>query len=369
MFDGDTNFTTNNKVLLEAFKEKLTTLCSQMKPKKVEITDVNLAESNKKGFNNNVGSITNTATSMYDVLALFEKDSMEYKELSKRILCTQLYQQNILDSAKGCPVTYMSKEWTDFKTVNIKTDKNGNVLDSDEEVDRKLFYQKLITDKKPYFMKYIYPKLGTEYNKHTKKFNEFCMWKNTIRANTINDLLKLENKTEEELVLCEAYLKNFNLTDNKSTMNIICHKVEDKFRVLKSDLLKNKKDFNYNILKCHVKYTQEQFNNVYEIYSDYCKASYNRMKMESYERGEKDDSLTYRQVFLKIYKDKLDCLQLTEEELCDIIVDITYTKGNSSQFMWDICGKKIIENLWKIRSEQLEKLKERSVNDETIINE
>ena len=34
-----------------------------------------------------------------------------------------------------------------------------------------------------------------------------------------------------------------------------------------------------------------------------------------------------------------------EDELCDIVLDICYTKEKSKQFAWDICGTVILKNL------------------------
>lgn len=36
-----------------------------------------------------------------------------------------------------------------------------------------------------------------------------------------------------------------------------------------------------------------------------------------------------------------------EEELCDILIDICYATTKSKQFVWDMCGNHIVENLLK----------------------
>ena len=345
-FDGDSNFTTNNDILLKAHKETLTTLCVQYKPKKYIITEELLADSNKKGFNNCVGNITNIATSMYDTIAKFEKGSRQYDELSKRILCTQLYQQEEIDRIKGSPYTTMNEEWTNYIPLQISVDKEtGEVLDSENEIKRKDFYKEILTCKKPYFMKYIYSKLNATYNKHVKKFNEYCMYKNTIRAESIDELLLLENKTEEEEILCKKYINGFEVTDEKSTMNRICHKIEDEFIGCCMNIAKTKEKFDHNILKCNVEYTDEELKAIKYIYDDFASTSYIRMKTEHSEKHDKEEGIVFRDMFIEEYKERIEKTRIDKNKVCDIIIDLTYKNNKSSQFMWDMCGETIIDNL------------------------
>ena len=55
----------------------------------------------KNKVGNDVGLITNRCTAMFDVLAKFEKDSIEYKEMMYRISCMQGYQQEMLNGISG----------------------------------------------------------------------------------------------------------------------------------------------------------------------------------------------------------------------------------------------------------------------------
>ena len=60
-----------------------------------------MSKSNKDGFGDKIGSITNRITSMFDVLAGQEVGSKEYNTLMYRIMCGQHYQQNAIDRIKG----------------------------------------------------------------------------------------------------------------------------------------------------------------------------------------------------------------------------------------------------------------------------
>lgn len=80
-------------------------MCEQKKATKVIPTDRDFINANIKGFNNNVGKITNYVTSMYAICKLFTPESEEYKMLTYRIMCGQKYQQDSIDSTKGIPTT------------------------------------------------------------------------------------------------------------------------------------------------------------------------------------------------------------------------------------------------------------------------
>lgn len=42
-----------------------------------------------------------------------------------------------------------------------------------------------------------------------------------------------------------------------------------------------------------------------------------------------------------------ECVKVcpNQETLCDIVLDITYKKGGTKKFAWEICGEQIIKNL------------------------
>lgn len=93
-FDGDLVMLTDNKVLVENLKVLPAVMCAQRKAKKCIPTEEDIIKSNVASFGDDIGKITNRATSMFDVIAQFPKDSEEYKVLDYRIKCGQLFQQN-----------------------------------------------------------------------------------------------------------------------------------------------------------------------------------------------------------------------------------------------------------------------------------
>ena len=96
-FDSDSIYSTNNNVLLSAYKYTNSIDCVQRKGEKKVVKRNDIRKSNRMGLGSEVGTITDKVSAQIDKLALFNENTNEYKELSKRILCGQLYQQNTLD--------------------------------------------------------------------------------------------------------------------------------------------------------------------------------------------------------------------------------------------------------------------------------
>ena len=95
-FDSDAIITTDNEIILRNTREEPTLVCEQKSTSKEIVTESKLRKANKNGFGNDVGTITNRVTAMFDVLAQFEKETPEYEELMYRIYCGQAYQQESL---------------------------------------------------------------------------------------------------------------------------------------------------------------------------------------------------------------------------------------------------------------------------------
>lgn len=72
-------------------------MCVQRSASKTIPTEDDLIASNIAGFGDDIGRTTNFVTSMYDVMAGYTEDSIEYQTLEYRIQSGQLYQQNCID--------------------------------------------------------------------------------------------------------------------------------------------------------------------------------------------------------------------------------------------------------------------------------
>lgn len=93
-FDSDIVMLTDNNILVSKLKPQPALMCAQRKAKKIVPKEEDFIKSNIESFGNDIGQTTNWITSMFEVRSHFRPESKEYKELSYRIRCGQLYQQN-----------------------------------------------------------------------------------------------------------------------------------------------------------------------------------------------------------------------------------------------------------------------------------
>lgn len=336
--DGDCVINTSNEVLIRCTKELPAIECIQRKAEKIVPTDEDMMKSNIKSFGNAVGSVTNKITAMFDIQAGFDKNSEEYKILDHRIRCGQLFQQNAIDKTKGIQAKPMPIEWYSWQATILK----DNEKDIDEIRKTKEFNRKIVADKKPYFMQYIYPTDKANYLKYIKDNKATCIWKFGI---TLEELENKKELNESEKKFLEIYYKKMPLSINNCVINRICRKIENLF---KNNNKINKNDFDYTIYKSDVQYDQELYKEILLIYKEYVKQLKSFSENATINRIDTDEKHISEYLMNQNFRRK--CYQVcpNSEMLCNIVLDICYSSSNlSKKFAWDMCGKTILNNLLK----------------------
>ena len=312
-------------------------MCIQRKAEKVDVTEEKLVQSNIDSFGDDIGKTTNWITTMFDVKAQYAPDSEEYKELEYRIMCGQLYQQNAIDKAKGIICKPMPKEWYDRGANRIADDMDSG------EVAKREFNLKILADKKPYFMRYIYPNLMSQYNTYIKNTNKKCM--REFRK-SLDELLNApsENLSDAEAEFVKYYHQRMPVGMHSCVMNRICMKIENEFDnyFSKCEVDEN---FNYEIMKSGQEYTASQYKAIAKIYEQYTKRLQEYVQFSKRERVDEDEVAVRRGIMVNEFKS--ECRKACPDALvlCDIVIDLCYSKSVSKQFVWDICGEEIIINL------------------------
>lgn len=330
--DGDLVMLTDNQVLVDNLKELPALMCVQRKASKKIVGEEDFIQSNIDSFGDDIGKTTNWITSMFDVQAQFPKDSPEYRELDYRIKCGQLFQQNAIDKAKGIIAKPMPREWHDRHSVNTI-----------EDATKRRFYQKLVADKKPYFMRLIYPALMKQYNTYIKNTNKNAMREFQM---TVDELLELpcSELTDRQKDFLRYYHSRMPVGNNDCVMNRICRRFEKEFD---GYLGRHNADteFDYNIMKSGTEYSRSQYNAILKLYENYNKRLRSYAVFASYERVDEYDTfskmLEMREEFMQ------ECTKVCPNRfsLCDIVLDICYRKSSTKRFAWEMCGDEIIQNL------------------------
>ncbi len=323
-FDGDMTMISNDPVLLAKTRNEPAIICVQRKAAKRIPTEQDLIESNKIAFNDEIGTITNHVTSMFEVQAGFPKESVQYKALEYRIMCGQLFQQNAVDRCKGIIAKPMPNYWYDGKEAR---ERGG--IDAD-----------IVAPNKPYFMRFVYPKQDTAYNTYNKNSNSnaYINFGKDIAA-----LYRMPHKTEAIAEFLYDYELGKPLGENPCTVNRICWLFEDAFNSYKPSA--NAAKFDYRILSSGVGYTPHKFKAVQSIYKDYRIRQEQFNKERKVNRVEKDTADEKRQLLKDEFIDQCTVVCPDEDMLCDIVLDLCYKSEGAKGFAWDVCGHIFIKNL------------------------
>lgn len=333
-FDGDAVITTNNDILLRNTRELLPIICEQKSVEKKIISESLLKKANKNGFGNDVGGVTNKCTGMFDVLASFEKDTEEYNEMIFRIICMQGYQQEVIDSVKGCIAKKVPRHWYDYNELKINEE-----TDTKEIIEWKNKQLKLASYKKPYFFTYNYKHIMNKYNQYKKNSNTNALVRFGL---TLDELYAKENKTEKEKEFLTYYELLTPVFMNKSTMNKICWKLEEKFKDVKYNI-KSSYCFNPIIIKSDYSYSKAKYEEVEKLYNKY-KLDVRQYMITSKDMT-KEEKKEKRSLFINSFRKEAYKICSNKYILCNILIDMCYSSNQSKQFVWDICGDVIVENL------------------------
>lgn len=212
-----------------------------------------------------------------------------------------------------------------------------------EDEPTRNFYRSIVADKKPYFMRYIYPALMKQYNTYIKNternaFREFQMAVSELRDIPIDQL------SERQCDFLKYYDCRMPVGIGDCVMNKICRRFEQEFDgyIRKHNCAIK---FDYRIMRGQADYSQTQYNAVKKLYEDYNKRLKSYAIFTDYEKVDNDTSRAEISVMNDDFKRRCLCICQNEESLCNIILDLCYTKGSTKRFAWSMCGQTIIKNL------------------------
>lgn len=341
-------------------------MCEQKSVDKKIITESNLRNSNKNGFGNAVGSVTNRCTGMYDTLSKFNLGSKEYNEMMYRIICMQGYQQEVIDSIKGIVPKDVPKHWYNYK------DFVDNEEDSDETKKFKEENRELGSFKKPYFFIYNYSHILSKYNKFVKDNNanaimRFRLTVEELRANILDETTYDINNDESIELWTEKcnfllwYDRLLPVSAEPSTMNRICWILEEEFKGLSIHSRKN--DFDSNLLMTNKNIAKSTKDIVSKLYKEYKKGTSEIRQSNSlmtYDNQKAEVSL-----YVIAFSEKLISACSNEEDISNAMINLFYKDTSSKQLIWEVCGEHIIKHLLSINNNSYNIISK--LNEETEI--
>lgn len=341
--DGDIIFTTNNKILVEKHRALPALDCQQHKAPKMIPTEESIAASNKRGFKNKVGSITNIGTSMLNLQSKFSMGSPEWDELEYRTICIQHFQQLSIDSVKGIKMTPMNNQWNNLSQCLPSKDDNEDVKLLKE------FNKKICAYRKPFFFIYRYNTTKSQYDSYVKRVDSKLKQKYHM---SLDELLNSDDLTEELLREREVYYNRCPVDMSPGTINRIAWAVNQKFEDF--DRLPQVK-FDKEIIKSGIEYSSDDYYKVRDVYNEYKASIVNLAKKTKMDEvSEEEDGAADKSIIDLIFKGKFYEICSNGKILCDILIDLLYDKPNAKGVVWDMCGDVIIDNLLHKSSYEIE---------------
>lgn len=218
-YDGDIVMTTDNPYFLKGSNKNHNVITYEKGLAKTEkMTVSNITKTVMKGFGTGVGGFSNTATCLYAMAAIFNKEGHEdqYEEIMRRIkLLREIVGQEI-DRIKGADKPSLPSSWRKYEPISE--------TDTPEEKTAKMRRNAMVISKKPYFFRYLYPELNQRFKQFEASYNQVSRDMFGIK---FKKLLKMEDKTPEQTNLVRKYQKYSPLITSDCTMNRLCREFEN----------------------------------------------------------------------------------------------------------------------------------------------
>lgn len=319
--DGDLVFLTDNPILVDNIRDVLPIQCLQSKAQKCVPGEKEFINANVLGFGDEIGTVTNRITSQTELQSLFQPGTHEYEELQYRITAGQHVQQNCIDKMKGIVSKPMPKRWYDEKYAALSDDPSDVLM---------------CASRKPYFMIYRYPDLHSRYKTFEKNVRRKCA---ILFGMSLQDLMCVENPTDEQSEFLRWIERLSPVQHGRGVMNRICQMCETYFA--DTDMFKPKEAFDPSIMKAGCSYSKLAKQNIASLLESYmdCCQGLRQSATSDQDYGAK------KQILQVEYQEKCSVACPNEDELCDIVIDLCYSKERSKQFAWDMCGEVMLRHL------------------------
>lgn len=232
----------------------------------------------------------------------------------------------------------MPRDWYDRLANKLPE----NYTEEDEK--KRAFNLRIVADKKPYFMRYIYPLLMNQYNTYMKNTRVKCVREFRVE---LPELLVTpeEDLTEDQKVFLKHYHGRMPVSTNDCVMNRICRIFEREFDgYLKQSYTSDA--FDSGIMKSGTEYSKRQYLAVTKLYQQYTEdlVSYNQ-KVSKQGIVDSDERRCHANNLKRVFREECTKTYTNGKQLCDLVIDLCYSRAGTRQFAWDICSDEILHNL------------------------
>ena len=332
--DGDIVMTTNCQEIIDGCYGGLPITYNLNKINKEEIDESKLWEVDKKAFHTKIGFITNCSTTLYAMLPQYDRNSKERNAIIDRLKICRKEQGNQIDKSKGLLVKPFPKHWTKWQKVSMDM--------SEEEVERARFNNKIIIDKRPYFMRWLYANYNRDYRKHYANYDFYCI---CHFGKTLEIMLADKNLSEREQSILNEYFRFSPLLDSDCVMNKICHHMESEVSFFKEEYRPRITEKNILKLKnAKIPVDKEKLKKLYDLYKKYKNEKRNFAKVYTEDGETKFKTL---EQYNKAVRHEAYKITSNISELANLAVAICYElhPADTKTFAWGVFGEGIVSNI------------------------
>lgn len=226
----------------------------------------------------------------------------------------------------------MSRQWYDHHAINKIEDEETRTL-----------YRSIAADKKPYFMRYIYPTLSGDYTTYIRSTE-----RNALRefGKTVSELksMSYSELTPRQTEFLHYYDRLMPVGVGNCVMNKICWKFENEFDGFVKNTSVKCDGFDPEILKSGVEYSQKEYRAVKSVHEDYVNRLSSYKQRSSVER-DADDAAAQLERIKQEFDEECNKVCPNKEILADILIDLCYETNSTKKYVWSACGEQIIKNL------------------------
>lgn len=340
-YDYDIIASTSNEVMVNnTYANDLPVVYQPPKPQKFVFTNKDLQTADKFTFGSIIGRITNNVTIIRTLMANFNKDSEEYKILLNRMRMGCKLQSAQIDKAKiGKSVKGIPTVWNKWNKI---TDE-----DTPETKHSKELLNSLLCEKHPYFFIYLYRSTKNKYSKWKKDYDISCRTRWNM---SVNDLIALDNKDEEQVAFLERFDRACPVIDNNSAMNLLCHHMESIKNNIKINI-KNCSNMSYiSLYKANIdeQIDSDIYNKIYKLIKELRTELKNSAGSNNKNDYNVDIGNDFNNIY-ELYRNQLFKICSNQDIVINCLIDIFYIDFPSynKDVLWSLFGDEIFNNVLK----------------------
>ena len=178
--------------------------------------------------------------------------------------------------------------------------------------------KKIMVTKRPYFMRYLYSDYNKKYQKHVENFNVYCVSK---YGYDISELKTCKYQTEATIKSLNDFEKLSPLIDTNSTMNMLCHYMEQQIQEIKT--YRKNKFSEYELMTSHNNKKEDLAEQIEKLLPYY--ERFLQIRAKDIIEQEEMDTTIYGIDVSSLRASMFKNISSNQDDLCDACVFLVYS--------------------------------------------